>query len=151
MLKRTINFEDYNGEQASETHYFNMTKAELIELEVEYKQGFGALLQNMIDQEDTRGLVREVKRLILLSYGEKSEDGRRFIKNDRLREEFAQTAAYQHLFMELAQDDKKASEFFLGILPRDLAEQADENKETPKVLEMVDSIPDDEPTNESTE
>ena len=120
MLKRTISFEDFNGEQASEVYYFNLSKSELIELEVGYKAGLQAALTKIIEAEDRQALVTEFKKIILLAYGVKSEDGKRFVKNDQLREEFQQTAAYQQLFMELALDSDKAAEFINGVLPKDM-------------------------------
>jgi len=120
MLKREIKFEDFDGNQTSEILYFNLSKPELIELEVEFKQGFGQMLQHIIDTKDNRELVARFKQIILMAYGEKSEDGRRFIKSEQLREEFSQTAAYQELFMELASDDEAAVTFLTGVLPRDM-------------------------------
>jgi hypothetical protein len=120
MLKRTIKYEDYNGEPASEIVYFNISKAELIELEVSYKVGFQEHLQAIIDSEDRKGLIEEFKTLILMAYGVKSEDGKRFIKSEELRTEFTQTAAYDALFMELATDENAASKFILGVVPKDM-------------------------------
>lgn len=121
MLKRDITYEDFDGNQITETFYFNVSKPELIELEVEVKDGFSAWMQKIIKAEDYQTIIKEFKRLVLFAYGEKSEDGKRFIKSDQLREEFSQTNAYNVLFMELAQDDGKASEFVLGIMPKDMA------------------------------
>jgi hypothetical protein len=120
MLKRSITYEDYNGESLTEDFYFNLSKPELIELEVEFEGGFGRSLQNIIKAENTKALIHEFKRIILLAYGIKSEDGKRFIKSEQLREEFVQTDAYAQLFMELATDDKAASDFLTAILPKDM-------------------------------
>jgi len=121
MLKREIKFEDFDGNQTSEIHYFNLSKPELIELEVEYDQGFGKMLERIVETKNSRDLIKQFKEIVLLAYGEKSEDGRRFIKNDKLREEFSQTAAYNALFMELAMDDGAAVTFLTGVLPKDIA------------------------------
>jgi hypothetical protein len=128
MLKREISFEDFNGNQTSEVFYFNLSKAELIEMEVEYKQGFAQLLQDIIDSKDNKELVSKFKDIILMSYGQKSEDGKRFIKSPELREEFSQTAAYVELFMELASDDDAAVAFLSGVLPRDIVSQLNEEQ-----------------------
>ena len=124
MLKRTVNYEDFNGNNVSEDFYFNLTKAELLELELSYDSGFAESLQRIIDAKDNKTLVFEFKKLVLLSYGIKSEDGKRFMKSDKIREEFEQTAAYSALFMELAVDAAAASAFITGITPRDLVDQA---------------------------
>jgi hypothetical protein len=123
MLKRTVNYEDFNGNNVSEDFYFNLTKAELLELELSYDSGFAESLQRIIDAKDNKTLVFQFKKLVLLAYGVKSEDGKRFIKSDQLREEFQQTAAYSALFMELAVDANAASAFITGITPRDLIDQ----------------------------
>lgn len=120
MLKRKITYENFDGEEESDVFYFNLSKPELIELEVEQKQGMAKLLQNIIDTKDNRELIKTFKKLILLAYGVKSEDGKRFIKSDKLREEFSQTEAYNVLFMELASSDDAAVAFMDGILPRDM-------------------------------
>lgn len=124
MLKRTVNYEDFNGKNVSEDFYFNLTKAELLELELSYESGFAESLQRIIDAKDNKTLVFEFKKLVLLAYGVKSEDGKRFVKSDQLREEFQQTAAYSALFMELAVDANAASAFITGITPKDLLDQA---------------------------
>src|SRR6185295_5354137 len=104
MLTREISYTDFNGEKVTEKFYFNISKPELVEMEVEYKEGLGQKIQNIIDAKDYRQLIKMFKEIILTAYGQKSEDGRRFIKNDTLREEFVQMAAYHVLFMELASD-----------------------------------------------
>lgn len=121
MLKREITYEDFNGDEITETFYFNVSKPELIELEVEVKDGFSAWMQRIIKAEDYQTIIKEFKRFVLFAYGEKSQDGKRFIKNDELREGFSQTNAYNVLFMELAEDDGKAAEFVIGVMPKDMA------------------------------
>lgn len=128
MLKREIKYEDFNGDQTSDVCYFNLSKTELIELEVRYDQGFSNLLKRIVETKDDKEIVKIFKDIILMSYGQKSDDGKRFIKNDQLREEFEQTAAYDQLFMELASDDEKAAIFLKGILPRDLAAEVEKEE-----------------------
>jgi hypothetical protein len=125
MLTREIKYEDFNGEKVTEKFYFNISKPELVEMEVEYKEGLGQKIQNIIDAKDYRQLIRMFKQIILLAYGQKSDDGRRFIKNDTIREEFVQTAAYHVLFMELAGDASAAAEFLKGVLPTDMTGDID--------------------------
>lgn len=120
MLKKTITYEDYNGESRTEDFHFHLTKAEVTELEVSEKDGLANTLEAIIVEKDFGNLVRIFKALILKAYGKKSPDGRRFIKNDELREEFSQTEAYSQLFMELATNSESAKNFVNGILPKDL-------------------------------
>lgn len=121
MLKRDITYEDFEGNTLTETFYFNVSKPELIELEVEVAGGFSEWMQRIIKAEDYQTIIKEFKRFVLFAYGQKSEDGKRFIKSDQLREEFSQTNAYNVLFMELAQDDGAAADFVLGVMPKDMA------------------------------
>lgn len=137
MLKREITYLDFNDEEVTEIFYFNISKPELIELDVETTQGMSATINKIVEAKDNGALIREFKRIILLAYGQKSEDGKRFIKSDQLREEFSQTAAYQSLFMELATEDEAAVTFLTGVLPKDLSaqveKQAAEAAKTPAI------------------
>ncbi len=133
MLKREITYEDFNGDSVTDIFYFNISKPELFELEVEHEKGMGAWLQRIIDTKDHKALLKEFKELVLLAYGEKSEDGKRFVKNDQLREEFSMTAAYQSLFMELATNDGAAATFLIGALPKDMTGALKESMDTPPV------------------
>jgi hypothetical protein len=122
MLKREITYENFNGEKVSETFYFNLTKSEMLELEVSYYGGLQATIKRIVDAKDNKSLVEEFKKIILLSYGVRSDDGKRFIKNDTVREEFSQTAAFDELFIELATNDQAAVNFIQGVLPRDMVQ-----------------------------
>ena len=118
MLKKTLTYTDYNGESRTEDFYFNLTKAELMELEMKTVGGLEQKIRNIINAKNTPELVELFKDLILLSYGEKSSDGRRFIKSKELSDAFSQTEAYSDLFTELATDYKAASDFVNGIIPQ---------------------------------
>ena len=120
MLKKTITYTDYNSVERTEDFYFNLTKAELMEMELFEEGGYTAMAKKIVDAKDTTQLAKLFKDLVLKAYGIKSPDGRRFIKSDELREEFTQTEAYSEIFMELATDDKKAAEFVNGIIPGDI-------------------------------
>jgi hypothetical protein len=121
MLKREITYEDFDGQTVTETFYFNLTKTEIVQLEVDYDGGLETTLRRIITTEDVKALMREFKKIVLLAYGVRSEDGKRFVKNDELREAFTQTAAYDALFIELATNDEAAAKFIQGIIPKDLA------------------------------
>lgn len=117
MLAKQITYTDYNGTERTETFYFNLTEAEAVEMELSAVGGLSDTIQKIIDAKDVPSLIKIFKELILKAYGVKSPDGRRFIKNDEVREDFAQTEAYSKLFMELAFDADKAAEFVNGITP----------------------------------
>lgn len=120
MLKRTIKYEDFNGVEVVEDFYFNLSKSELIEMEAEYQGGLSDTLNRIIEAKDNKTLIAEFKKLVLNSYGQKSVDGKRFMKSDALREEFSQTPAYDVLFMELASNEGAAGDFIQGIMPKDM-------------------------------
>ncbi len=130
MLKREIKYTDFNDQIVTDIFYFNLSKSEIIELEVKYPGGFTGMLQRLIDTKDNTELIKQFKEIILMSYGEKSDDGKSFIKNDELRNKFEQTAAYQELFLELATSDTAAETFLKGILPKDMVAATDQDKPT---------------------
>lgn len=123
MLKKVITYIDYNDNEHTESFYFNLTKAEIMEMELSTTGGFSAMVQGVIDAGDTPSMIKIFKELILKSVGKKSPDGKRFVKSDEIRDEFSQTEAYSQLFMELATDDKAAAAFINGIVPADISKQ----------------------------
>lgn len=125
MLKKTISFTDYNDNKREEDFYFNLTKAEIAEMELSTVGGLTQMLRGMIAAQDMPAIVKFVKDLILKSYGKKSPDGKRFIKSPELSEEFMQTEAYSQLFMELSTDANATAAFVNGILPADIRAQAE--------------------------
>lgn len=120
MLKKTVTYEDYNGNKRTDDFYFNLTKAELTEMNFSVSGGFDAYVSRIINEEDFGKIVEVIKEFVLKAYGIKSDDGKRFIKNDKVREEFSQTEAYSEIFMELATNAEAATAFFNGILPNDV-------------------------------
>lgn len=120
MLKKTITYTDYNGTERTEDHYFNLTKAELMEMEMGTAGGLAEMIQRIVSAQDAPAIIKIFKELILSAYGQKSPDGKRFIKSAELREEFSQTEAYSQLFMELATDADAAAKFVNGIIPNDI-------------------------------
>lgn len=125
MLKRPIKYTNFNDEEVTGVFYFNLSKSELIELEMSYSgAGLQATMQRIIDTRDSEELIKEFQKIILMAYGVKSDDGESFQKSDEIREKFKQTAAYQALFMELATDENAASTFIIGIMPKDMRGEA---------------------------
>lgn len=131
MLKETIAYTDYNGNERTEDFRFNLSEAELMEMELGTTGGFTEYVNKISTTQDTPAMIKIFKELILKSYGEISPDGKRFIKNDKLREEFSQTEAYSKLFMKLAMDADAAAKFITGIVPANMAAQLD--KELPNL------------------
>ena len=117
MLKRTITYSDYNGVERTEDFYFNLTQAELMEMELSTTGGLTEMIDKIVKSQDAPAIIKVFKDLVLKAYGEKSADGKRFVKSDEIATAFSQTEAYSILFMELATNDKKAAEFVNGIVP----------------------------------
>lgn len=120
MLKKTIAYTDYNGNERTENFYFNLSKAELMEMELGISGGYTEMLTSIIEAQDVPTLIKIWKDLILKAYGEKTADGKRFVKSKEMAEAFSQTEAYSNLFMELATNTDAAIEFAKGIMPSEL-------------------------------
>ena len=121
MLVKNITYNDYNGVERTEAFRFNLTKAEIMELELGTDGGYAEMIQKIIDSKDSPSLMRIFKEFILKAYGEKSDDGRRFVKSEANSKAFSETEAYSQLFMELCTDAKAAADFVNGLVPTDLA------------------------------
>ena len=120
MLKKTINYVDYNGVERKEDFYFNLTKAEVTETELSVDGGLSQMIEQLVNAKDNKQIIALFKEIILKAYGEKSADGRRFIKSKEISEAFSQTEAYSELFVELALNEDEAAKFIKGILPANL-------------------------------
>jgi len=127
MLKKTITSVDYNGNERTEDHYFNLNKAELMEMQLSVNGGLDAMLKTIIESNDQAAIMKMFKDIIMRSYGIKHVDGVQFEKSEEISRKFTQTEAYNVLFMELCTDAKAAAAFIKGILPNDLATEL--NKE----------------------
>lgn len=125
MIKKTIAYEDYNGNERKEDFYFNLSKAEVMEMEMSTTGGLAEMIQRVVAAQDQVSIIKIFKDLILKAYGVKSPDGKRFIKSKELSDEFSQTEAYSQLFMELATNADAAAEFVNGTVPANMAKQAE--------------------------
>lgn len=123
MLKKTITYTDYDGVQRTEDFYFNLSKAEITEMELSMEGGMRAYIQKIIAAKSQLALVTLFKEIVMKSYGKKSPDGRLFMKNDAIRAEFEAHPAYSMIYMDLVTDEAKASAFVNGIMPADMANQ----------------------------
>jgi hypothetical protein len=119
MLRKVITYIDYNEKPREEAFYFNLNKAELLEMELSTSGGMQKTIERISAEEDGKKLIELFKELILKAYGVKSDDGKRFIKTDELRDAFAQTEAYSELFFELATNSAAAKAFVNGIVPQE--------------------------------
>lgn len=117
MLTKTITYTDYDGTERTEKFYFNLTEAELVEMEVSATGGLTRYIEKILEGKDGAKIMGVFKDLLFKAYGEKSADGRRFIKSEELSIAFSQTEAYNKLFMELCTDDKAAAAFVNGLIP----------------------------------
>ena len=124
MIKKSITYTDYNGVERKEDFYFNLTKAEIMEMEMSTAGGLAEMIQKIVAAQDAPAIIKIFKELVLKAYGEKSADGKRFIKSEEIATAFSQTEAYSILFMELATDAEAAAAFVNGIVPADVAQQA---------------------------
>lgn len=124
MITKPITYTDYNGVERTENFMFNLSKAEIMEMELTTTGGLAEMIQRIVAAQDTPSIVKIFKDLILKSYGVKSPDGKHFIKSEELSTEFSQSEAYSVLFMELATDADAAAAFVNGIVPGDVAKKA---------------------------
>lgn len=120
MLKKTIKYTDYDGNEREEDFYFNLNKAEITEMELSKQGGLSEYIKRIVAAQDAPSLIELFKELICKSYGEKSLDGKRFVKSKELTEEFTQTEAYAELFVELASNAEEATKFVNGIMPKNM-------------------------------
>lgn len=130
-----MTYVDYDGNSRTEDFYFNLSKAEVTEMELGTTGGMQKKLEKIVAEQDSKRIIEMFKDIILKAYGEKSPDGKRFIKSRELTDSFAQTEAYSDLFMELAMDADAASTFINGILPNNLVPQ--DHKQTKPALKPL--------------
>lgn len=123
MIKKTIKFNDFNGNELVEDFYFNLTKAELAEMELGTKGGMEKYITDIVSSEDGAAIMGAFKDILQKSYGVKSKDGRRFRKSEELWLDFLESGAYDILFMELVTEAQAAAEFINGIVPSDLSQK----------------------------
>lgn len=138
MLKKTIKYTDYNGVERNEDFYFNLTKAEIMEMQMGTTGGFADYIAALVKTQNMPEIVRIFKDIVLKAYGEKSQDGKRFIKTDdnghSLAKAFSETEAFSILYMELATDSKEAAKFINGIVPQDMEVSEEKQQEVMKEL-----------------
>lgn len=129
MFKKTVTYEDYNGESRTEDFYFNLTKVECMEIEFGYakNESLSDAIQTLVATKDIGTVIKTLKHILLQAYGVKSQDGKRFIKNQELRDSFEQSPAFEQIYWELVTDSDKAAELIAGIVPSDVRNQLGDN------------------------
>lgn len=131
MLKKTITYTDYNGVERTEDFYFNLTPSEITEMELGGDESLSSTIERISKSKDIPSIVRMFKGIILKAYGEKTADGKRFVKSEEISTAFSQTEAYSELFMELATDSDAAAAFLNAIIPNEALDKIQ------KKLELV--------------
>ena len=122
MLKKTFQYTDFNGNEQEETFYFNLSKSEVIEYELQERAGMSTTLQRIVEERDNQKILAHFKDLVMKSVGRKSDDGRRFVKNDEIREDFLASPAYDEMFIWLMSEPGAGAEFVNNVLPQDVDE-----------------------------
>lgn len=145
MLKKTIKYTDYNGQEREEDFFFNLSKAEIMDMQMGTTGGMAELITTLVKTQNMPEIIRIFKEIILKAYGEKSADGKRFIKvnekGESLGKQFSETEAFSVLYMELATDSKAAGKFINGIIPADMEVSEEEQNKTMKELFGESSVP----------
>lgn len=132
MVQKTIKYTDFNGVEREEDFYFNLTEAELMEMNLTTRGGLKAHLEAIINTQDTPALAELFKKIIDKSYGVKSPDGRKFMKSEEIIDDFRATQAYSNLYMSLITDANAAAAFINSVVPENIAKQAEAGIELTK-------------------
>ena len=128
MFKITQTYKNYNGQEKTETLYFNLNKVEVLEMEGAAEGSYAEMLKNVVASRNSKDIMDLFRTLLLKSYGVKTEDGEGFIKSEELTKKFEQSAVYPEVFMTLCTDAKKASDFIAYVMPLDDTQRADIKK-----------------------
>jgi len=140
MYKKTVHYTDFDGNEREETLYFNLTKAEMVKMELR-SGGMQDMIERITEAKDSYKVAEVMEDIIARSYGEKSADGKRFIKNQEIMDAFKATDAYSELFMELVTNADAAAEFVNGIMPADIRERAQEEMKRRENEDNVTALP----------
>ena len=134
-----ITYEDYNGVEKKKDFFFNLTETEITKMELEVPGGLAGMIERIVDAQDTPEIMKVFDDILCRAYGEKSPDGDRFIKSPEISEAFAQTEAYNQLYMKLVTDDVYASTFISEVIPKKYAKLLAE-KEAAASSELANGV-----------
>ena len=140
MIKETITYTDYNDVERTEDFYFNVTKTELLRMEADKNGAFSTVLEKFVKAKDVSDVLDAVEKFLWKAYGEKTPDGKQFIKSEELSRAFFQSPAYEVLFEKLNSNADFAYNFIMGIVPAELAKQASQNPDAAKKLAEAKAI-----------
>lgn len=140
MLKKTVTYIDYDGNERTEDFYFDLSEDELIEMAVSEKGGLDNYIQTIIQTKDQKEIVKTFKELVAKAYGKKTADGRNFYKNSEILEDFVSTRAYTKIFMELAFNSDAAAQFINKVVPPDVLAEVAKLRDKAEVTSPVGSV-----------
>ena len=124
MLHEKISYTDYDGNKVEEVFDFNLNKAELLKMELSTQGGVAGMINTLIKTRDSEAIMTTIEKFILMAYGEKSPDGKRFVKSPELSEAFKQTEAYSELYCKLVTNAEEAARFMNAVIPPEIAAEA---------------------------
>lgn len=127
MYRTDVTYENFDGEQVTETCYFNLTKAEMLQLQLQYPEGYQVYLQRLVDDNNRKAMIDEFKHILSMSYGERSADGRKFVKSEEISNAFMASEAYSELFLKLISEEGYAEKFMSAVMPKDIVAQLPSN------------------------
>lgn len=138
MIKKNITYVDFDGEERTDAFYFNLSKAELMDIELDYNGNMSEAMNIMLEKRDMKGVLGLLSKLVRKAYGEKSGDGKRFLKNKELEDGFATTDAFSNLLIELVNDEKKLEAFVTGVIPADMRDEVEKRMEETREAEAAE-------------
>lgn len=144
MFAREFTYIGYDGKEKKDTYHFNLNEAELYELDLSSIYGFTGQMERLLKAERTQEIVEMFKGIILGAVGEVSPDGRRFVKNEQIREDFYRSKAYAQLFVELVSSGEKFSEFLKAAIPEEIRKKMEADDASAKEADRL-AIPEEKP------
>ena len=118
MYKITMESVDFGGTKRTEDYYFNLTQAELVEMQLTTEGGYKEMIEKVLNAKDIKTMSQVFKTILCKAYGVVSPDGRKFVKNQAVLDDFLATQAYSDLYMKLVTDDEAAADFFNKVIPQ---------------------------------
>jgi hypothetical protein len=130
MLKKTITYNDLDGNPITEDFWFHMSRGEMAEMALGKEGragGFDTWVRRLIESQDGEVLIQTFKEILLMTLGQRSDDNKYFEKDEKYTRRFVQSDAYSVLLMELLTDEVKMAEFINGVMPKEMREQAEKD------------------------
>lgn len=125
MLKKRITYTNFEDEEVTETFYFNLTKADLMEMEVSKRGGLNGYIERIQETNDAGLVFEELKSLMSRSVGRLAPDGRGFSRSQQIRDEFMNSEAFSNFILEMLTDPQLAAEFIQGLIPKNIESEVD--------------------------